>query len=182
MWSAQASAYDFHNCSDEEIDKIAGAAAVAETVMRIAEADLNSIEDGGDATRFETYLGSPATSERTEHVRQMLYAIWQGSMANAAYYCNRACPGGANAFSEQGSALGNQKTYPVYLCERFMDDDELNTYDRAATLIHEYLHHYGAWDPDFIPEDWDEWARDLAETSPNTAISSAWNLQFYIDQ
>lgn len=184
-----ASAQSYNSCTEYQVNKIAGAAAVAESLYMAADDELASIDQGGDSSRFEEYFG-PATSDRVETVRAMLYASWWGAMGNAAYHCGptfgcQADPS-AYAWSDLGGALGDQKTYGVYFCEPFWDDD-WDVYDAATTLMHEYVHLYSyATDP--TPEEgsaaggYDQWCRDLAESDPDATLGQPYCYQYFLDR
>jgi hypothetical protein len=172
----------YRNCDDDRINTIVAAAYTAQLRLMGAGQDLANIRNGGDASRFETWFG-PATSEHVDDVQAVLYAAWQGGMANATYLCGQSlgCSDpSAIAWSEHGSALGDSPTYGVYICDPFWD---LGNIDQADALIHEYTHLYGT--RDFTAEEntlgntWQDVAKAVAQRDPDAAISIAYNFGFY---
>jgi hypothetical protein len=172
----------YRNCDDNRINTIVAAAYTAQLRLMGAGQDLANIHNGGDASRFETWFG-PATSGRVDEVEAMLYAAWQGGMANATYLCGDSLgcsDGNAIAWSEHGAALGDSPSYGVYICDPFWD---LSNIDQADALIHEYTHLYGT--RDFTAEEvtlgntWQDVAKTVAERDPDAAITIAYNYGFY---
>lgn len=172
----------YRNCDDGQVNTIVAAAYTAQLRLIGAGQDLANIRNGGDASHFETWFG-PASSEHVDHVESVLYAAWQGGMSNATYLCGPSfgcADPTAVAWSEHGSALGDDPTYGVYICDPFWS---LSNIDQADALIHEYTHLYGTRDftkdEESLADNYKDVAKDIAQSDPDAAITIAYNYGYY---
>jgi hypothetical protein len=195
-----ASAQTTVDCDERQKGIIASAQYYTGIGLLLAGDYLDSVREGGDDTRFRTWIGlsddEELNAEIIDRVAETLEYVYQG-IDDITYACDCMIPG-TNAFVRTPDP-----TFQIHMCTRYFDVFEMGDM-QMSTIIHEISHWRGTRDctkpesegaccygtPSDPPEcmgadptpNSPDAAQDLAADDPVTASNNAYNIAWFVTE